>query len=147
MLAAKPPETPENAAAIPTSGWRPAAIKIIAPSGITSTYPASAATWLNIATKISIGVSSFFGVTRSIFLSATLIKPELSATPTPSIATSTIPSGANPVKVVTIDDRVLVNASAESRLLTCTACWVTGFTTSNSTSDSTADSPITSSNM
>ncbi len=60
---------------------------------MTSTYPASAAVWLTIATRISIGVRSFFGVKLSMDLSTALIKPVCSATPTPSRATSTTPSG------------------------------------------------------
>jgi hypothetical protein len=36
-LAENPPDTPANAAAIPASGWRPAAWKITPPSGMTRT--------------------------------------------------------------------------------------------------------------
>ena len=44
--------------------------------------------------KTTVGVINFAGVTFTALLSNALIKPDCSATPTPSIATKTIPSGA-----------------------------------------------------
>lgn len=108
--------------------------KIITPaSGITSTYPASVAVWLTIATKIIEGVSNFLGVTLSINLRPVLIKPECSATPTPSIATSTTPSGAKPVNVFTIEDKKVANESLASMLLIIMASPVRGSIASNVT--------------
>ena len=53
----------------------------------------AAAVWLMIATRMSIGVSSFIGVNARIRLSTASMNPERSATPTPRSATSTTPSG------------------------------------------------------
>ena len=84
------------------------------PSGITSTYPVSPAEWLMMATSKSMGVSSHAGVTRNSALTAALIKPVWSATPTPSMATSTTPNGGNSVKFLTSRVRKVARAGPES---------------------------------
>ena len=48
------------------------------------------------------GVTSFAGVTDTVFFSSADKYPLPSAQPTPSIVTRTTPSGANSVKLVTI---------------------------------------------
>ncbi len=60
---------------------------------MTSTYPASTAEWLTMPTSTTIGESSHFAVTLSSERIAVLMKPVCSATPMPSIATSTTPIG------------------------------------------------------
>src|SRR5690606_38293958 len=67
-------------------------------------------------TAISIGVSSIFGVTDRIARSAALMKPVCSATPRPSIATSTTPSGAKLTKVRTMSAMNVVKLVPASRL-------------------------------
>ncbi|MCR6626352.1 MAG: hypothetical protein NVV67_08815 [Pseudoxanthomonas sp.] len=52
-------------------------------------------------TRISIGVSSVRGVTDRILRSTALMKPVCSATPSPSIATSTTPNGGKLTNVRT----------------------------------------------
>src|SRR5690606_12367630 len=72
------------------------------------------------------GVKSFLGVIFSIDFKPALINPECSATPTPNIATKTIPKGAKLVKVVTIFDKKLAIDSAESKFFTTIASLVLG---------------------
>ena len=67
--------------------------------------PASVAVWLTIEIKIIDGVNKNLGIRLSINFKLVLIKPECSATPTPSMGTSTTPSPANVVNVFTIDDK------------------------------------------
>ena len=99
---------------MPATGCRPAAAKSNPPSGTTSTKPQSAAEWLMMAASRSAGASSRRGVTRSSTLSPAVMKPECSATPTPSMATSTMPSGGNSTKVFTIRARNCVSAAGAS---------------------------------
>ena len=101
-LAEKPPDTPANAAAIPAIGWRPHARNTIAPNGISTTYPTSEATFDMTPRNTNMGVTSFAGVTDTVFFSSADKYPLPSAQPTPSIVTRTTPSGANSVKLVTI---------------------------------------------
>ena len=60
-------------------------------------------------TRMTIGVSSDGGVTLSSERIAALIKPVCSATPIPSIATRTTPTGWKCEKFVTMTDRNSVN--------------------------------------
>ena len=76
------------------------------------------------------GVRKRAGVTLSNFFRPVLMKPDCSATPTPSMATSTMPSGAKPVKVVTMLARNSASPAPVSRLLTTTASPVRGLTRS-----------------
>jgi len=96
-LALKPPDTPANAAANPAIGCRPTDRKIIAPRGTSRTYPTSLAmldiTPANTITK----VNRRRGAAWTSSLREVEIRPLFSATPMPSMATSTVPSGANPV--------------------------------------------------
>ncbi len=50
----------------------------------------------------TITVTNFFGVESADFFNKIAINPDLSQTPIPMIATRTVPSGANPVKFLTI---------------------------------------------
>src|SRR5699024_11955184 len=113
--------------------------KITPPKGITKTYPASVAVCETMATKINIGVRSFFGVICNIDFNPALIKPECSATPTPNMATKTIPKGANPVKVVTIFDKKSAKAELVNKLLISIASPVVGSISEKLTVENTAD--------
>jgi len=75
----------------------------------------------------------------SIFLRPVVIKPEESATPTPNIATNTMPRGAKPVNVVTMLARKLARASPVSKLVMVRASPVRGFGRSKVTFDKSAD--------
>src|SRR5699024_2513476 len=70
-----------------------------------------------------------------------LINPECSATPTPNIATSTIPNGAKPIKVVTISDKNSAIAPEVSKLLISIALPVVGSISAKLTVEKTADKP------
>lgn len=63
-------------------------------------------------------VTSCFGAARTIPRIAADSSPERSATPTPSRATSTVPSGTKPVKLVTSDSTIQRKPSADIRLNT-----------------------------
>ena len=84
-------------------------------------------------TRITIGVSSDGGVTFSSERMAELMNPVCSATPMPSIATSTTPTGWKCEKFVTITDRNSVNEDPVSRLLMTSGASVRGSTTLNDT--------------
>jgi hypothetical protein len=71
-----------------------------------------------IATSRSTGVSSILGVTLIRLFKPALMKPVCSATPRPSIATSTTPSGGKSVNVFTIFERKPASASPLSWLFT-----------------------------
>jgi hypothetical protein len=58
-----------------------------------------------------------------------LIRPLFSATPIPSIATSTVPSGAKPVKFSIVVSRIQCKPSREIRLIGTTADPSVGLTT------------------
>ena len=64
--------------------------------------------------KTTPSVISREGVFSTISLRAALISPVRSATPTPSIATRTVPRGAKPVKLVTADEKMCLMPAAES---------------------------------
>ncbi len=94
-------------------------------------------------TRMTIGVSNTAGVTFSSERMAELIKPVCSATPIPSIATSTTPTGWKCEKFVTMTDRNSVIAEPASRLLMTNGAPVRGSTTSKLTKDSRKDSTQT----
>ena len=73
--------------------------------------------WLRMPTAISAGVSSIFGVTVSAARRAAEMKPVCSATPRPSMATSTTPSGGKVTKVLTIAAMKPVSEAPASRFL------------------------------
>ena len=77
-------------------------------------------------TAISAGVSSTRGVTDIAARSTALMNPVCSATPRPSIATSTTPSGGKLVNVPTIFDMKAVSDSPASWFLICTGWPVRG---------------------
>ena len=101
--------------------------------------------WLKMPTKITAGVSSDFGVTASAERSAALMKPVCSATPRPSIATSTTPSGGNDTKVCTICAMNPVKLAPDSRLFTTIGLPLRGSMASKVTPDSAHDTAQTSS--
>ena len=82
---------------------------------------------------MTIGVSSDAGVTFSSERIAALMKPVCSATPIPSIATSTTPTGWKCEKLVTMTDRNSVNDDPVSRFWIRSASPERGSTTSNAT--------------
>ncbi len=92
--------------------------------------PASAARLARMPTHTTVGVSHAFGAFTTSARIVTPIRPLASATPIPSIATSTVPSGANPVKLRTVSVRMRRMPSVESRFTAasvlpsdgCTAC-------------------------
>ncbi len=95
-------------------------------------------------TKITMGVRRERVVTDSSARKPALMKPVASATPMPSIATSTTPSGWNLTKVSTIADMKPVSDSPDSMLTTASGLPVRGSTAANSTVESTADNTATS---
>jgi len=68
------------------------------------------------------------------------INPECSATPTPSIATNTIPKGAKLVNVVTIPDRKAAREAPVKRLLITIGLFDLGSISLNSNVDNPAES-------
>jgi hypothetical protein len=79
------------------------------------------------------------GVTLSIARRAALMKPVCSATPRPSIATSTTPSGGKFTKVLTISAVKPVRLAPASRFLTWIGWPLRGSSSANCTFDSSAD--------
>lgn len=77
-------------------------------------------------TAIRAGVSSTRGVTAIAERSPALMKPLCSATPSPSIATSTTPSGGKLVKVETIVAMNAVSDPPASMLRISMACPLRG---------------------
>src|SRR3990167_9115216 len=94
-----------------------------------------------IATSITIGVSQRAVVRLSSLRSPAAMSPECSATPTPSRATSRIPSGAKAVNTGTISVRKRVSSAPVSRLTTLIVAPVWGCCAANSTGANSADSP------
>ena len=86
------------------------------PSGTSSTYPISLAAFDSTPASTMTKVSSRCGAESTSSLSAAAIRPLASITPMPSIATSTVPSGANPVKLPTISVTMRWNPASVSRL-------------------------------
>ena len=76
------------------------------------------------------------GVTDIAARSTALTNPVCSATPSPSIATRTTPSGGKLVNVPTIFDLKLVSDAPPSWLLTCSGCPVRGSISVKLTPDS-----------
>ncbi len=76
---------------------------MIAPNGIKTTYPASDAILDKTPASTTTTVIKRFGVLITNFFNNVPINPVPSASPTPSNATKTVPSGANPVKFVTAE--------------------------------------------
>ena len=95
---------------------------------------------------MTIGVSRNFGVTFSSERIAELMKPVCSATPMPSIATSTTPTGWKCEKFVTMTDRNSVMAPGASRLLITSGALERGSMTLNDTYDSSHDNTQTMNN-
>ena len=98
-LAQNPAATPAKTAAIPAKGDRPTDLYSSAATGGSTTYPASRPAELMTPTNTVAGVSSDRGVTSMHALSAAPISPVFSATPIPSIPTSTTPKGAKLMKL------------------------------------------------
>ena len=70
------------------------------------------------------------------------IKPLCSATPMPSMATNTTPTGAKLVKLLTASDSIRCMPVALARLMTCWVSWVIGCSTCKSITCSTQDAKI-----
>ena len=115
-LALNPPDTPAKAAAIPANGCLPKLINTTAPKGIKTTYPASDAILDITPAKTTTRVINLLGVLLTSFVKQAPINPDPSATPTPIIATSTVPNGANPVKFVTAEVNIYLIPSGLSKL-------------------------------
>ena len=111
-LAENPPDTPANAAASPAIGCLPNDKNITAPKGINTTYPASEAIFDITPAKTTIAVKNLLGVAVTTFFIVALISPLPSATPIPRRATKTVPKGANPVKFLTIEEKIYLIPSA-----------------------------------
>ena len=111
-----PPETPAKAAASPAIGCNPAPRKMMPPSGTSSTYPISLAVFESTPASTITNVSRRFGAESTSSRSAAPIRPLLSMTPMPSIETSTVPSGAKLVKLVTISVRMRCSPAIVARL-------------------------------
>ena len=69
-------------------------------NGIRTTYPISLAVLLTMPANTMTTVTRFFGAPSTSARTAVVSNPERSATPTPRIATNTVPSGTKPVKFV-----------------------------------------------
>ncbi len=76
------------------------------PRGTSNTYPISLAVFDRTPARTITKVSRRAGADSTSRRSAAAIRPLASITPIPSIATSTVPSGAKPVKFVTISVRI-----------------------------------------
>ena len=66
--------------------------------------------------KTTTRVINLLGVLLTSFVKQAPINPDPSATPTPIIATSTVPNGANPVKFVTAEVNIYLIPSGLSKL-------------------------------
>ena len=119
-FAENPADTPAKAAASPAIGCRPAPAKTIAPNGITTTYPASDAILDIIPANTTTAVKNLGLTLLNSFFKEVLISPDHSATPTPSIATRTVPKGAKPVKFVVAELKMYLRPSAENRFIAVT---------------------------
>ena len=142
-LAPKPALTPAKAAASPASGWRPSARKIAAPSGIRITYPASEATWETIPASTTAAVIRRRGALITSARMSTARRPEPSATPIPTIATSTSPSGGKRTKFSTTFSKSQRIPSPESRLRTSIRSPVPGWVAPTPAAVATAERRIT----
>ena len=111
-----PAETPANTAAMPASGERPTDMYSAAASGGSTMYPASIPIELMIPRKTIAGVKNRWGTTFMKPLSRAPIIPVFSATPIPSMPVSTTPSGANPMKLLTMLSNAQKRPEAVSRL-------------------------------
>ena len=65
-------------------------------------------------TPMTIGVMNFSGVTDMMARIAALMKPDDSATPIPSIATRTVPTGPKVTKMLTISVMYSTNTAPDS---------------------------------
>ena len=93
----------------------------------------------------TIGVSRRRGADSTSLRSEAAIRPECSATPMPISATSTVPSGAKPVKLVTRLVRMRCRPSRLSRFTALTVLPVVGCCTSRPASEASHDAKMTSS--
>ena len=128
-LPAKAPTQAEKAAAMPASGWRPAAAKATPARGISTTKPLSAAWLLSRPSRMMTGASRRLGVWRTRPRMAALSRPTRSATPAPSMTSRTMPSGGKLVRVLGISTISWRRFSGLSRLSAIIVSPVTGLTT------------------
>ena len=63
----------------------------------------------------TIAVKSLLGVAVTTFFIVAPISPLPSATPIPISATKTVPNGANPVKFLTIEEKIYLIPSASNK--------------------------------
>jgi hypothetical protein len=98
MLTLNTAATPANDAARPASGCRPTLRYAAAASGISTRYPASAATLEMMPMKTRMYVRAFGGAIMTSLRISALTSPAASATPTPSIATMMTPTAVKFMK-------------------------------------------------
>lgn len=126
--ALKPAATEQNATIRPTTGERPAALKARAPSGMSTTYMASAAIEPVIPVSASTKVNHLGPTRETEPRKAAESIPDSSATATPRRITTTRPSGGNSTKLMTASETICRRPSGESRLVTWMVSSVAGFT-------------------
>ena len=123
----KPAEEAAKATMAPTMGLRPTAAKEAAPSGIRMTYTASEAIEPVTPASATMKVSKMgdFTFARAARIAAPM-RPEYSATATPSIHTKIKPTGAKLVKLVTASEIICWRYSAVARFSTAIISPVAG---------------------
>ena len=129
--ALKPAATEQNATIKPTTGERPAALKASAPSGMSTTYMASAAMEPVMPVSASTKVSHLGPTRETEPRNAAESIPDSSATATPKRITTTRPSGGNSTKLMTASETIWRKPSGESRLVTWMVSSVAGLTALN----------------
>lgn len=105
-LAVKPAPTLANPAANPARGCRPIAWKTMAATGGIIIIAASEAMLPSIPAKTTAYVTSDFGAFKIVVFMNVSNSPAFWAKPIPSIIVITSPKGANPVKLLSIDERM-----------------------------------------
>jgi hypothetical protein len=123
----------------------PAARKITAASGMRRTYPTSLAAFERIPANTTTNVRSFRGAERTRRRRSVPMRPLPSATPIPSRATRTVPSGAKLVKFETVFSRTRCIPSTVNRLTTVIAFPVPGWTAVNPAQEPIAEAARTAS--
>jgi hypothetical protein len=96
---------------------------------MTSTYPTSLAMCESTPAKTTTIVKSLRGAESTTARRVAEMSPLPSATAMPSMATSTVPSGAKPVKFVTREVSIRCSPATVRRLSALTTAFVPGWTT------------------
>jgi hypothetical protein len=123
MFTVNAPATAANPAAIPASGCRPRLRNAIPANGISTRYPASAATLDKIPTNTMMYVIAHGGATTTSLRINALTSPASSATPAPIIAAIKSPTAVKLMKFGIIELYRNRTPSADHKLRTdCVTC-------------------------